>query len=43
MNRIVWVTPEWMRFPDFVTVLVSLLSALVLAGYELSGGLVPRP
>ncbi len=43
VNGIIWVTPEWMRFPDFVTVLVSLLSALVLAGYELSvRGLVPR-
>jgi len=43
VNGIVWVTPAWMRFPEFVTVLVSLVAALGLVGYELSvRGLVPR-
>ncbi|WP_188786646.1 aryl sulfotransferase [Halobellus salinus] len=36
VNGILWVTPSWMRLPEFATVLLSLLSALALAGYEAS-------
>lgn len=43
VNSIIWLTPAWMRLPEFVTVLVSLVSALGLVGYELfARGLVPR-
>ena len=31
VNGIVWVTPTWMRFPEFVTVLVSPVTVLALA------------
>ncbi|MFB6296970.1 MAG: aryl sulfotransferase [Salinirussus sp.] len=42
VNGILWVTPGWMRLPEFATVLVSLLSAIALAGYETSvRGLLP--
>ncbi|MEZ3117473.1 aryl sulfotransferase [Halobaculum sp. MBLA0147] len=37
VNGLVWVTPRWMRIPESFTLLVSVLSALVLAGYELAG------
>lgn len=36
VNGIVWVMPVWMRFPEFVTVLVSPVTVLALAGYEVS-------
>ena len=42
VNGIIWVTPRWMRLPEFATVLVSVVSLLVLVGYEVAvRGLVP--
>jgi hypothetical protein len=42
VNGIIWVTPRWMRLPEFATTLVSLLSTLALVGYEVSvRGLLP--
>ena len=42
VNGIIWVTPEWMRLTEFGAILVSVLSALTLAGYEVSvRGLLP--
>jgi len=42
VNGIIWVTPDWMRLPDFATILLSLLSAFALVGYEVSvRGLLP--
>ncbi|ESS11954.1 MAG: hypothetical protein A07HR60_01294 [uncultured archaeon A07HR60] len=42
VNAIIQVTPEWMRLTEFGAILVSVLSALALAGYRISArGLLP--